>query len=621
MAADSNNISPQITYALIVGIETYIFQYGDDINTIILDNLDGPARAAIMFAEWIIGRNVPPGNIYLFVSFLDKNKNFLNSLNDKGVLVRDAKFEDIKETIQEKLCDNNFGDLLYFFWSGHGFITIDEESGVKRRLPFCNSEKNYYYNIDLDLLRFKLKFSPRNSGFSRQIYFIDTCANQLGNIDSKKWDDDRLTCYQETQKKKHKQFVLFATPESMAAITDSKKGITFFSEAVMEALNDGEVVAKDSLLPDMTKLTKQVRQKLQSCKKPEPSYIRDWDDDEDLQLATKYIGSQISDWGDSPDFTNFFGRTEELNMLEKWIVNDHCRLVTLVGMGGIGKTTLAKKLAEKIRCEFDYLIWRSLRDPRPIQEILSDLIKILSDQQKNDLPKNLPEAITLLIKDYLQPSRCLLILDNVESIMQSGDCAGEYKEGYEGYRELFDAIGESSHDSCLLLTSREKPQNIERLVGEDKPVRFSELPGLTYEDGLKIFTNNSLSGTERELKEVFHLYGGNPLFLDLAAKHIKASFNSNIYNFLKGAKFVIGQPLSNFKNELESQDAIRKMLDWYFQRLSDDKQSDEEQKEIMYWLAINRQPVSISELEEDILLSTAKKKYQTRCNLYKDEYH
>jgi hypothetical protein len=46
----------------------------------------------------------------------------------------------------------------------------------------------------------------------------------------------------------------------------------------------------------------------------------------------------------------------------------------------------------------------------------------------------------------------------------------------------------------------------------------------------------------------------------------------------------------------------RDLWDWYFERLSD------EEKEIMYWLAINREPVAIPELQEDILSPGAKEK-------------
>jgi WD40 repeat protein len=196
----------------------------------------------------------------------------------------------------------------------------------------------------------------------------------------------------------------------------------------------------------------------------------------------------------------------------------------------------------------------------------------------------------------------VLILDNVESIMQSGEFTGQYQEGYTDYRKLINAIGEQAHDSCLLLTSREKPQNLEKLAGEDRLVRFQELEGLTFEDGQQIFTSISISGSEQELKEVFNWYSGNPLFLDLAAKHIKDMFDGNISEFLKQAKLIIGQPLRDSEDERE---AIQKMLDWYFQRLSN------EQKEIMYWLAINREAVSISQLKEDLLSTESKSKIRT----------
>ncbi len=46
---------------------------------------------------------------------------------------------------------------------------------------------------------------------------------------------------------------------------------------------------------------------------------------------------------------------------------------------------------------------------------------------------------------------------------------------------------------------------------------------------------------------------------------------------------------------------IRDLLDWHFERLC------EAEKTVMYWLAINRESVSIADLKEDILLPREKK--------------
>jgi predicted ATPase len=126
-------------------------------------------------------------------------------------------------------------------------------------------------------------------------------------------------------------------------------------------------------------------------------------------------------------------------------------------MGGIGKTALAAKLGNQIKDNFEYVIWRSLRNAPPITHMLADLIKLLSAQQEINLPKSVDSKISLLLK-YLREHRCLLVLDNAETILKSNALAGHYKERYESYGELLRQVGEVPHQSCLVLTSREKHQ-------------------------------------------------------------------------------------------------------------------------------------------------------------------
>ncbi len=287
------------------------------------------------------------------------------------------------------------------------------------------------------------------------------------------------------------------------------------------------------------------------------------------------------DWGESIFTPGFYGRIEELATLERWILNEQCRLVALLGIGGVGKTALSIKLAQQIQDNFEYVIWRSLREAPPIQTILTNLIQFLSDEQETEssLPESLSERISRLLY-YLRNHRCLVILDNAESILRSGSRAGTYREGYEEYGELFRRLGEATHPSCLIITSREKPKEVALLEGE-APVRSLLLNGLKVLEAQKILKLKGLSAAENEWKVMIERYAGNPLALKIVATTIQDVFAGNVTEFLQQNTVVFGD--------------IRDILDQQFERLSD------LEKEIIYWLAINCEPVSLSELREDIL--------------------
>ncbi|MFW9264999.1 NB-ARC domain-containing protein, partial [Nostoc sp. CALU 546] len=306
------------------------------------------------------------------------------------------------------------------------------------------------------------------------------------------------------------------------------------------------------------------------------------------------------DWGDAPDVQVFFGRTEELETLQNWIIRDRTRCVAIVGMrgigkthlslklglGGIGKTDLSLQLAKGIQDEFEFVIWRSLLNAPLLSDLLADLIKVLSRQQQTTLPETISERISLLLH-HLKTHRCLLILDNAETLLQAGDPIGRYRADYEDYGQLIKQVGEVAHQSCLLLTSREKPQELILMDGPSRPVRSLVLQGLDIQAGKQIIAElGDFTASEEDWQELIQLYDGNPLALQLVSKHILEVFFGSIAEFLREGKPVFHD--------------LQELLSWHFQRLP------KECCEVLYWLAINREPVSLAELREDLMLSTAK---------------
>ena len=285
-------------------------------------------------------------------------------------------------------------------------------------------------------------------------------------------------------------------------------------------------------------------------------------------------------WGEASDVDSFYGRLEEQALLEKWLVQDCCRFISLLGIGGVGKTALSIKVAKQVQGEFDYIVWRSLRQAPLLAELLPDVILFLSKQKDAKILHTAPQQIEQLL-EYLRKNRCLLVLDNLESILQTGERAGGYRTGYEDYGYFLERISDIAHQSCLIVTSREKPKGLSIREGNGLWVRSLQLTGLDYNASQALLASISTDADSEQQLQLTERYSGNPLALKIVAATIRSIFNSSAADFLDYGTVVFGD--------------LWDLLDQQFERLSTIEQT------VMRWLAINREWISLKELRADII--------------------
>ncbi|HEY9809823.1 MAG TPA: NB-ARC domain-containing protein [Halomicronema sp.] len=296
--------------------------------------------------------------------------------------------------------------------------------------------------------------------------------------------------------------------------------------------------------------------------------------DEKLKEETDNIQPKNrQDLTGTPTPTNFYNRTQELTTLKHWILEEKTPLITLLGLSGIGKTALTLQLIQQIQNEFDYIIWKSLENTPTLQTLETNIIEFLSQEQQTKLP-------TLLI-DYLQTYRCLLIFDDLQNIFTPQQLAGHYQPEYENYATFIKKIAQTSHNSCLILITWEKPREITLLETENRPIYTLEINGL--DNAQEILEQKNLSPPQ-DYSKLSELYQGNPLWLNIITATIQELFNSNISEFLSYEDLFLGD--------------IEPLLNQHFQRLT------QSEKQLLSWLANQNHPIDISKKPLSLQLTT-----------------
>src|SRR5437016_692327 len=295
----------------------------------------------------------------------------------------------------------------------------------------------------------------------------------------------------------------------------------------------------------------------------------------ELPSTAQLPPTPLLDWGEALSVPSFYGREADLATLLRWVVEEGCRLVSVMGQGGIGKSALVVRAMRELASHFDVVLFRSLRDAPECSALLESCLAVLAPEQQSLVPESLERRLSWLLSE-LRRRRVLLVLDNLEVLLEAGEVLGRPRPGYEGYGQLLEQIAHTAHQSCLLLTSREQPAALRALEGSRALVRSLRLAGLEASACAQLLAEHELTGSHEEQARLAALYAGNPLALGVVAETIADLFGGAIEPFLSAGTILFG--------------SITHLLEEQWERLSALEQT------LLSWLAIQREPVSIADL-------------------------
>ncbi len=259
--------------------------------------------------------------------------------------------------------------------------------------------------------------------------------------------------------------------------------------------------------------------------------------------------------------TPFVGRKAELEHLGMQLLDPNCRLLTIMGMGGMGKTRLALELAATAVPHFpDGVAFVDLSSLVGSELLVTAVTDALSLSLTGSTP---PET---QLAGYLAPRHLLLVLDNFETVLDGA--------------ALVANLLAAAPQLTLLITSRE-PLN---LHGEWLyPLGGLALPDETggesapYADALDFFARCarrarppfSLAEELAAVIDLCHLTGGMPLALELAASWTKTLTVAEIVAEIRQDLDILQAQQTN---RPERQRSIQAILNQTWQRLATEEQ-------------------------------------------------
>ncbi|MEE8143211.1 MAG: tetratricopeptide repeat protein [Planctomycetota bacterium] len=263
--------------------------------------------------------------------------------------------------------------------------------------------------------------------------------------------------------------------------------------------------------------------------------------------------------------SSFVGRSRELQEMEE--LSARCRLVTLTGPGGSGKTRLSLRLAEQRLSAHPDGVWfvefATVSNPEQVPAALLMTLGLREEPKRSSLA---------IAREFLKPSGTLLIFDNCEHLVEA--CA-----------KLAEEILHGCPDVKLLASSRE-PLGIEgETIYQVPPLSISEdlesplARDLEAFESIALFVERARAAKPGfRLKDenapyvarICHRLNGIPLAIELAATRVRSLSPEQIFQRLEESFQILTR---GSRTALPRQQTMRAAFDWSYQLLSEEEQN------------------------------------------------
>jgi predicted ATPase/class 3 adenylate cyclase len=263
--------------------------------------------------------------------------------------------------------------------------------------------------------------------------------------------------------------------------------------------------------------------------------------------------------------TSFVGRERELADVAQLLTQT--RLLTLLGIGGLGKSRISLQLAAGMLDEYPDGVWfvelAPVSDPRLVPQVLASVLGV-----KEDAGHRVPEALAQFVRD-----RCLLVvLDNCEHLTQA--CA-----------ELARLLLEAGPEVRILASSREHlnirgetTYSLPPLALPDAAAAAS-LATFAQGEAVRLFSDRAKAAVPAfritddnaaAIAEICRRLDGIPLALELAAARVRVMAVEKIAERLHDRFRLLA---GGDRTALPRQQTLRALIDWSFDLLDDDERT------------------------------------------------